>query len=58
MSKELPKLRLCIICGKLFEPQTETQYTHRECDEKEKEHEIRRKSEKMGRLETKSVSDF
>ena len=37
--KELPKWRLCIICGRLFSPASEDQYTHPECDEKEKEKE-------------------
>lgn len=33
MKKELPKLRTCIICGKLFEPRHEKDYTHPECYE-------------------------
>ena len=32
--KELPKLRLCIGCGKLFEPTEERQYMRPECREK------------------------
>lgn len=38
MKKELPKLRLCIKCGKLFEPTEEQQYMHPECLIKWNEH--------------------
>ena len=34
MKAELPKLRLCIVCGKLFEPKSLGQYMHDECKPK------------------------
>lgn len=38
MKKALPKLRSCIVCGKLFEPQHEKDYTHPECLEEWNRH--------------------
>ena len=45
MKTELPKLRLCIVCGKLFEPKSQGQYMHDGCKAKW-EQDAKRKKEK------------
>ena len=37
MKEEVPKLRLCIVCGKLFEPQGYSDYVCTKCVEKLKD---------------------
>lgn len=34
MSEKLPKLRLCIVCGKLFDVERADQYVCRKCEVK------------------------